>query len=168
MTQAEVLKIKDKLRTSGSLVMQSVHRRKDGITFPVEVSMKRVLLEREYVVAISRDLTERKLAEARLQASQERYRAVHDRAPVGICWAESRTGRLLGVNPKYCEILGRTEEDLLSRNFQSLTHPDDLAGNLEKLRQLREGELHRYEIEKRHLRPEGSIGWAAVEVVASG
>jgi len=166
VTPAAIMEIKDRLQTAGSLVIESLHRRKDGITFPVEVSMKRVLLDREYVVAISRDLTERKLAEARLQASQERYRAVHDRAPVGICWAESRTGRLLGVNPKYCEILGRTEEDLLSRNFQSLTHPDDLAGNLEKLRQLREGELQRYEIEKRYLRPDGSIRWAEVEVVA--
>jgi PAS domain S-box-containing protein len=166
VTPAAIMEIKDRLQTAGSLVIESLHRRKDGITFPVEVSMKRVLLDREYVVAISRDLTERKLAEARLQASQERYRAVHDRAPVGICWAESRTGRLLGVNPKYCEILGRTEEDLLSRNFQSLTHPDDLAGNLEKLRQLREGELQHYEIEKRYLRPDGSIRWAEVEVVA--
>ena len=166
VTPAAIMEIKDRLQTAGSLVIESLHRRKDGITFPVEVSMKRVLLDREYVVAISRDLTERKLAEARLQASQERYRAVHDRAPVGICWAESRTGRLLGVNPKYCEILGRTEEDLLSRNFQRLTHPDDLAGNLEKLRQLREGELQHYEIEKRYLRPDGSIRWAEVEVVA--
>ncbi|MFZ0814725.1 MAG: PAS domain S-box protein, partial [Candidatus Sulfotelmatobacter sp.] len=159
-------KIKERLRTTGSAVMESIHRRKDGIMFPVEVSMRRVVLDREYVVTISRDLTERKLAEARLQAIQNRYRAVHDRAPVGICWAESRTGRLIGVNPKYCEILGRTEEDLLSRNFQSLTHPDDLAGNLEKLRQLREGELQQYEIEKRYLRPDGSIRWAEVEVVA--
>ena len=166
VTPAAIMEIKDRLQTAGSLVIESLHRRKDGITFPVEVSMKRVLLDREYVVAISRDLTERKLAEARLQASQERYRAVHDRAPVGICWAESRTGRLIGVNPKYCEILGRTEEDLLSRNFQSLTHPDDVGGNLEKLRQLREGELQHYEIEKRYLRPDGSIRWAEVEVVA--
>ena len=166
VTPAAIMEIKDRLQTAGSLVIESLHRRKDGITFPVEVSMKRVLLEREYVIAISRDLTERKLAEARLQASQDRYRAVHDRAPVGICWAESRTGRLIGVNPKYCEILGRTEEDLLSRNFQSLTHPDDVGGNLEKLRQLREGELQHYEMEKRYLRPDGSIRWAEVEVLA--
>lgn len=166
VTESSIIPIRERLQKSGWLVVESIHRRKDGITFPVEINMKRVLLEREYVVAIARDLTERKLAEARLQASQDRYRAVHDRAPVGICWAESWTGRLIGVNPKYCEILGRTEEDLLSRNFQSLTHPDDLARNLEKLRQLKDGELQHYEIEKRYLRPDGSIRWAEVEVVA--
>jgi PAS domain S-box-containing protein len=166
VTDSSAAKIREELRKTGSVVIESVHRRKDGITFPVEVSTKRVQLERDYIVAISRDLTERKLADSRLQGSQNRYRAVHDRAPVGICWVETATGRLLGVNPKYCEILGRTEQDLLSRNFQSLTHPDDMAGNLEKLRQLREGKVRHYEIEKRYLRPDGMVRWAEVEVVA--
>lgn len=66
VTESSVAKIKEELRKSGSLVMETVHRRKDGSTFPVEVSMRQVHLERDYVVAISRDLTERKLAEARL------------------------------------------------------------------------------------------------------
>jgi PAS domain S-box-containing protein len=166
VTESSAAKSREELRKSGSLITESIHRRKDGITFPVEVSMRRVQLEREYIITVARDLTERKLAEARLRASQDRYRAVHDRSPVGICWVESRTGRLLRVNPKYCEIVGRTEQDLLRRNFQSLTHPDDLAGNLEKLRQLLEGEVRHYEMEKRFLRPDGSFRWANVEVVA--
>jgi PAS domain S-box-containing protein len=166
VTDSSVRTILEELRNSGALVMESIHRRKDGITFPVEVSMRRVRLERDYVVAIVRDLTERKLAEARLQASQDRYRAVFDRSPVGICWVESKNGRLLRVNPKYCEILGRTEPDLLSRNFQSITHSDDLAANLEKLRQLMAGEIRHYKMEKRYLRPDGSVRWAEVEVAA--
>jgi len=121
---------------------------------------------RDYIIAIIRDLTERKLAEARLQASQDRYREVFDRSPVGICWVETKTGRLLMVNPKYCEILGRTEQDLLSRNFQSITHPDDLAVNLDKLRRLAEGKFRHFEMEKRYLRPDGSVRWAEIEVAA--
>jgi PAS domain S-box-containing protein len=154
------------LRESGSLVIESLHRRKDGIIYPVEVSMRLVQLEREYIVAMVHDLTERKLAESRLQASQERYRAVHECAPVGICWADSRTGRFLGVNPKYCEILGRTEQELLQSNFQSVTHPDDLAANLEELRQLLAGEVRHYKLKKRYFRPDGSIRWVEVDVVA--
>ena len=165
-TEASAAKALEELRKSGSLVMECLHRRKDGITFPVEVSVKRVQLERDYIVAIVRDLTERTLAAARLQASERRYRTLHERSPIGICWVEARTGRFLGVNPKYCEIAGRTEEDLLGRDFQSITHPDDLAGNLEKFRRLADGEVRQLEMEKRYVRPDGSVRWLEVEVVA--
>jgi formate hydrogenlyase transcriptional activator len=160
-----IAKVKEVLRKSGFMVMESVHRRKNGTTFPVEVSMKWVQLERDYVITIARDLTQRKETEARLQESESRYRAVHDRSPVGICRVETQTGRFLEVNPKYCEIVGRTEQDLLGRNFQSITHPDDLARNLEKLQRLYQGEVRHYEMEKRCIRPDGSVRWAEIEVV---
>jgi formate hydrogenlyase transcriptional activator len=112
------------------------------------------------------DVTAQKRSEKQLQASHDRYRAVHDRAPVGISWIETATGRFLGVNPKYREIVGRSERDLLGRTFQSITHPDDLAVSLEKLRQLAAGEVRNYEMEKRYLRPDGSVRWAKVKVAA--
>jgi PAS domain S-box-containing protein len=112
------------------------------------------------------DVTAQKRSEKQLQASHDRYRVVHDRAPVGISWIETATGRFLGVNPKYREIVGRSERDLLGRTFQSITHPDDLAVSLEKLRQLAAGEVRNYEMEKRYLRPDGSVRWAKVKVAA--
>ena len=168
VTESSAPKIGEALRNLGSLVMEGLHRRKDGSTFPVEVGMKRVQLERDYIVSIARDLTERKQAEARLQASEGRYRALHDRAPVGICWVETPTGRFLGVNSRYCEITGRTEKDLLGLNFQGITHPDDLPENCEKLRQLAKGEVRHYEMEKRYLRPDGSVRWVEVAIVGMG
>ncbi len=166
VTEASVAKAFEQLRRAGSLVMESVHRRKDGLTFPVEVSLRLVQLDREYIVVIVHDLTQRKLAESQLLASQERYRAVHDCSPLGICWVESRTGRFLGVNPKYCEILGRTEQELLQGNFQSVTHPDDLATNVEELLHMVEGKARHYEMEKRYLRPDGSVRWVELNMVA--
>jgi formate hydrogenlyase transcriptional activator len=118
------------------------------------------------VIVTLQDVTERKLAEARLRTSENRYRALYESSPVGVCWVETRTGRFLGVNPKYCEIAGRTEQDLLSRNFQSITAKDDLPENLEKLRRLIEGEVRHYEMEKRYIRPDGSVRWVEVEIVA--
>ncbi len=168
VTDSSIAKIQEEWRKSGLLVVESLHRRKDGTIFPVEVSTRRVQLERDYIVAVVRDLTEHKLAEARLRASEARYRAVHDRSPVGICLIESGTGRFLGVNPKYCEIAGRTEQDLLGRDFQSITHPDDLKENCAKLRQLVVGEARHYEMEKRYIRPDGSIRWVEVAIEAMG
>jgi len=165
VTESSVAAIIAELRKTGCVVLESVHRRKVGSTFPVEVSLKWVVLEREYIVAIVRDITERKQTEEKLQASENRYRAVHDSSPVGICWVETQTGRFLGVNPKYCEITGRTEQDLLGRTFLSITHPDDLVENCAKLRQLAEGKVRHYEMKKRYIRPDGSVRWVEVTVV---
>ena len=63
-------KVNDELLHSGSAIFRSRHRRKDGSTFPVEVSIKEVRLERIYRVSVARDITERKRAERALQESQ--------------------------------------------------------------------------------------------------
>jgi len=75
-------RIQNKLHESSYAVMESVHRRKDGSTFPVEVSMKLVRTERGYIVTVARDITERKRAEEALSdmtrkliESQEQERA---------------------------------------------------------------------------------------------
>ena len=166
INQETVAKVREELRKSGALVTESFHRRKDGISFPVEISLRWVQLERGYIVAIARDLSERQLAQARLRESESRYRALHERAPVGICWVESATGRFLGVNAKYCEIVGRTEQDLLGRDFQSITYPDDLAESVRCREQLSSGQLRHYGMEKRYIRPDGSLRWVEVEIVA--
>jgi len=59
------------LKKSKFLMLEGLHRRKDGTTFPVEVSVRCVQLDREYIVAVSRDITQRKRAEA-LVALQKR------------------------------------------------------------------------------------------------
>jgi PAS domain S-box-containing protein len=118
------------------------------------------------VIVTVQDVTERKRAEEALRASEDRYRALYESSPVGVCWVETRTGRFLGVNPKYCEITGRSEQDLLSRDFLSITHPNDLARSLEKRDQLLNGEMQHYQMGKRYLRPDGSERWVELNAVA--
>jgi len=55
------------MEKSGFAIFESLHRRKDGTTFPVEINVKTVRLEKDYRLAIVRDITERKLAQERLQ-----------------------------------------------------------------------------------------------------
>jgi PAS domain S-box-containing protein len=76
VTEASAAKIVDELRQSGPLLLETLHQRKDGSVFPVELSMARVQFERDYIVAIVRDLTERKLAEEALRASQQRQHTI--------------------------------------------------------------------------------------------
>lgn len=64
-------KIMENVRRTGGSIWNGVHQRKDGTTFPVEVSLKIVQLDRSYLVAVARDITERKLAEEKLRRYSE-------------------------------------------------------------------------------------------------
>ncbi|HZX33166.1 MAG TPA: PAS domain S-box protein [Rhodocyclaceae bacterium] len=57
--------VQRRLRETGSAVFEGVHIRKDGSRFPVEVSVQRVELDKPYLLAVVRNITERKLAENR-------------------------------------------------------------------------------------------------------
>lgn len=62
-----VARVREQLRKDGFIILEGRHRRKDGTTFPVEVNIKSVKLDREYHVSVARDITERKLRNGRLQ-----------------------------------------------------------------------------------------------------
>ena len=70
MDQSMHINLIERLRILGSSVFESRHRRKDGSTFPVELSVKQVQLDRTYFVAVARDITTRKLTELALQEAQ--------------------------------------------------------------------------------------------------
>lgn len=72
---------------------ETVHRRKDGSTFPVEVSLSSTIIKDEPVhLCIVRDITERKQAQAELDVERRRLRAVLDALPVAVMLADERGG----------------------------------------------------------------------------
>ncbi len=158
-------RVEQQVRKAGFATLERVHQRKDGTTFPVEVNMRLVQLDREYAVSIVRDITAREQAEKALRESELRFRTVYERSPIGIALVDPRTGRFLQVNPKFCEIAGRSEEELLQIELAGITHPDDLGRTRERLRQLAEEEPASYEMEKRYLRPDGSARWVRILAV---
>jgi PAS domain S-box-containing protein len=108
------------------------------------------------------DLTDLKQAENAMRASELRFRTVYERAPVGIALVDSRTGRFLRVNPKFCEITGRTEQSLLLTDTAAITHPDDVALSHQYLLELNVETAPKHELEKRYLRPDGSVRWVRI------
>ncbi len=116
-------------------------------------------------IGIDYDITERKQAEEALERSERRFRTVYERSPIGICIVDTKTGQFLQVNQKFCEIAGRTEEDLAGRSFCSITHPDDFAESRELGLRMAAGDIDHYEVVKRYVRPDGSARWVQVAVV---
>lgn len=95
--------------------------------------------------------------------SENRFRAVFEQAAVGIAIFDL-AGNFAQVNERYCEILGFRNEELVGRNFKSLTHPDDLKDNLNHLSLLQSGQADSYIFEKRYIRKDGRKIWVATAV----
>ena len=71
-------------------------------------------------------------------------------------------GRWLKVPPKLCELLGYTEEELLSCGFEDVTHPDDIEIGKEQYQKLVQSEIKSFDIEKRYIHKNGSIVWVDI------
>ncbi|CAN5461524.1 hypothetical protein BH20ACT18_BH20ACT18_06760 [soil metagenome] len=136
-------------------------RRKDGSLVDVSVSIFPITDDDGRVVRIAsivRDVSERTRGERELREAHARFESAFEHAPIGMA-IMSLEGAWLSVNRALCDLLGRTREELLATDFRSVTHPADLAADLELLQRTLRGEIDRYELEKRYLRPDGRIVW---------
>ena len=105
---------------------------------------------------------DRKCAEERLLGSEERFRTAFKQAPHGMCLA-ALDGRLLQVNRTLCEMLGRSEQELLNTSWSDFTHPEDLAVSRAAMVRLMSGEVACQEFEKRYVGSLGNVIWVRVK-----
>lgn len=106
--------------------------------------------------AIARDVSEEQAMAATLRESEERFRAIFEAAPVGIVECDV-SGQYLRVNERFREITGYGEVELLGRTFHEVTHPGDLALEIELLGRLVAGQVDRCTMEKRYVRKDGTL-----------
>jgi PAS domain S-box-containing protein len=123
----------NQLKDGGRLEVETVRRRKNGSEVYVSLLALRVTTtvgKQAMNYAIYRDITQRKLAEERLQESEARFQAMADTAPV-LIWMTGTDGLCNYFNKPWLEFTGRTTEQEVGTGWIQGVHPDDVKGCFE-------------------------------------
>ena len=146
-----------------AVVMTEIHLRTEIIEH------EKTEKERDHLAELNSLLQEealaRRRAEKTFQESEGRFRSIFEQAAVGVALIESKTGRFLDINRRYCEIVGYSIDELTGgRTFLEITHPDDLQPDLDNMARLMAGEVRSFSMEKRYFHKDGSIVWVNLTV----
>jgi two-component system, cell cycle sensor histidine kinase and response regulator CckA len=151
----------------GSLSLEGQRRRKDGSLFPVEVRLSYARLDRDYLLAVVRDLTNRKRSEAALRGSEERLQLALLATGLGPWDWDLRTGAV-EFSPEWKRQLGYEPDEIESRyeEWENRLHPDDRERVLAALRAYLDGQRPEYAEEFRLRHKDGSYRWIYTRGVA--
>ncbi len=94
-----------------------------------------------------------------LHSGEERFRVLFERSPVGMAFV-ALDGTVIAVNEAACRLCGRSEQELVGSPGLEVAHPDDRGDAAGRLHQLADGQLEEVRLERRFIRPDGSVVWA--------
>lgn len=109
------------------------------------------------------DISDKKLTEQTLEISEETFRNAFEYSPIGMVLV-SVEGKFLKVNKSVCDMLGYTADELITKTFQEITHPEDLEADLTLLQKTLSKEMSGYQMEKRYIKKDGGIIWVLLNV----
>lgn len=120
------------------------------------------------IIVFSELVTERKLSQAALLASEQRFRAIFDHAGIGITMrsAHDRNSPWIQVNDHFCKLLGYTREELLKLSTADITPDDHKASAVSDNESLRKGDITNYSREKQVIRKDGQRIWVVLTVAS--
>ncbi len=112
------------------LHFERLAKRKDGTTFPVEISLKHI--NKDYIQGIMRDISERKKAELQLRNNEERYRSLFHKNLSVMLLIDPATGNIIDANQSAAKFYGYTTEELKRMNIEriSILNLDDVLNIL--------------------------------------
>ncbi len=132
----------------------------DYIRKPVNLESLRVRINIHLQLLNIQRLYKRKLMERSLTLG-----TIFDQAPIGIALAfndkpaDADNRNYTIINPMFESITGRTKDELIKAGWVNITHPDDVELDKQYYRKFTEGSIDTYNIQKRYIKPNGSVVW---------
>jgi len=108
---------------------------------------------------------QRAVAVEKMRESEERFSSTMELAAIGIVHVED-SGRFIYVNPQVCEMLGYTEQELLSMTVKGISHPGDVNVTDDARAKLRARAIKSFKMEKRYLRKDGTPVWVGLTIAS--
>ncbi len=97
--------------------------------------------------------------------SEVLFRSIFNQAPIGIAFVSEshfisfNEDHIPCINPMFEKILGRSKEELDQMDWAEITHPADLDEDLDHFRKFKSGMIDSYTMQKRFIKPDGSVIW---------
>jgi len=159
----EIGRIRDKWRTQEMVFLSWGRAREIAVAASLAVLVLLGLVMAVWIVALKRQVRERRSMEKVLRENVQRFRAIFEHSGLGIAVVDMR-GYPVESNPALQQMLGYREEELRSMPFTDFTHPEDRELDWELYSELVEGKRDRYQLEKRYLTAAGQTIWGQLTV----
>lgn len=122
ITREKMLDLKKILDVSGAVTHETVHRRKDGTTFPVEITANQLKFKgKPYVISFDKDITERKRVEEERRKSEENFSIIFQATPDLIAITRASDGMILEVNEAFSRLLGYSRAEAIGKCTEELS-----------------------------------------------
>lgn len=141
--------------------------RKDSVMLLVSSSLFLAVLAAVFFRLAVVD-SRRSRSESLLSESEQRFRSLFEQAAVGVAQIETASGRFVRVNQRYCDLVGRSQDEMMAIDFQTITHPDDLQADRDKMEQFKTGRIREYRAETRYFRADGRLIWVSLTASLMG
>lgn len=116
------------------------------------------------ILGYSLDVTELVERIKALEKEQTKYKGIFESAPLGVAVYHTISCQALEINPMFCEITGRTREELMTLPWESYSHPDEVEENLQFMKLLTEHKIDGFNMEKRFIRPDNTEVWVHMTI----
>ena len=140
--------------------------RKNGEIFPKDVfTNKGKYKGKDVLIVTARDISNRKKNEKAIKKTQEKLNNIFNLANSGIILADVE-GNFLEFNNWWLKMTSYSQEEFSKMKKFAITHPDDIEKSKMWFNKIINGEIDKYQIEKRYVRKDGTIFWGESSVSA--